>query len=219
MSTFSPIFRGDGDPQVGFSADGYWNDWDPAPDGVFAEDEFDYFGGPPNQANFLMTLTTQSTGTTEIVKPSIVTITRGKLAGGNVGSLHFTDQNYYKVNKFIVLNLFEPAIQITMDGFSPSANLTAIQADVTAKVNSVGLQQTIYLFNFTTQQFVQLDQRNAPTTDTHLTIGAPGTPTDYVDVPNGNVVRMKITYKQTGITQFSAWGCSIDLANWLVTHP
>ena len=216
---FSPVFSGDGDPTIGFSNDNFWPDWDPVPDGIFSENEYDWFGGPPNEANFLMTLTTQATGTTDIVKPAIATILRGKVTGGNIGSLHFIDQNYYKVTKFIVANLTEPAVQFTLEGFSPNNNLTGISIDMMSKANTVGLQQTYYLYNYVTSQYVQLDQRPAPITDTRLTISAPGTATDYVDIPNGNVVKMKVTYKQTGPTAIFSYGCLMDMANWLVSHP
>jgi len=215
---FSPMFSGDGEPTVGSSSDTFWYDWDPT-DGIFAETEQDFFGGPPNQANFLMTLTTAASGVTDVVRPTSVTRVRGMANGGNVGSFHFVDQNYYKVNKGITVNSSEAPIQIVAEGFSPSASLTSLALDIVTQVNTPGLQQRVELFNFATNQYVLIDQRAAPTTDTRYTIGAPGAPNDYVDVPNGNVVRMKISFKQIGPTAFSNWGCRIDLGNWLATHP
>ncbi len=215
---FSPVFSGDGDPQIGFSDDQYWNDWDPV-DGIFAEDEVDYFGGPPNQANFLMDLTTQQGGVTDTVRPYQVSLFRGKANGGNIASLQFIDQNYYKALKGIVANGSEAPIQIIMDGFVSTTNLTALSADIVTKVSTPGLSQIVEMYNFVTNTWVQVDQRTAATSDTHLTIGAPGTASDYVDPTNGNDVRLKISYKQVGPVTQSLWGCSVDLGNWLATHP
>lgn len=216
---FSPVFSGDGDPTVGFSLDGYYNDWDPAPNGIFDETEYDYFGGPPNQANFLMSLTVQQAGTTDVVRPTSVSIFRGRANGGNVGSLHFVDQNYYKVNAGLVLNANESPVTIIAEGFSSTANLTALSVDLMSKVNSAGLLQKVDLYNFVTNQWVNIDQRNATMTDTRITVGAPGTARDYVDAANGNIVRMRISYKPFGPVTQAVWGCSIDLGNWLATHP
>jgi hypothetical protein len=218
-SQFSPVFSGDGDPQIGFSLDNFWPDWDPVPDGIFSEDEFDYFGGPPNQANFLMTVTSQSVGVTEPVRPTSVSLSRGTYISGNVGSFHFVNQVYYQANKGLVMNQTEAPIQIILEGFSPASNLTAMSLDVVSMVTTSGLQQKLELFNYQSSQWVQVDVRAAPVSDTRITVGAPGTPTDYVDVANGNVVKMRISYKQTGPTAILNWGCKIDLANWLVTHP
>lgn len=216
---FASVFSGDGDPQVGFSQDNFWHDFDPFPNGIFSEDEFDYFGGPPNQANFLMAVDSQSVGVTDPVRPTSVSLFRGTYVSGNVGSFHFIDQNYYRANKGLVINQAEAPIQIILEGFSPTANVTALSLDMVTSVSTAGLQQKLELFNFVTSQWVQVDVRAPSTSDTHLTIGAPGTPTDYVDVPNGNVVRMRVSYKQTGPTASLNWGCKVDLANWLVTHP
>lgn len=214
---FSVIFSGDGDPTVGFSEDGYWNDWEPT-DGIFSETEADYFGGAPNQANFLMSLTTGQTGVTDTIKPTSVQLFRGLPGGGNVGSWHFVDQNYYRANKGFVVNSNEAPIQLIVEGFSSTAALTGLSLDMMTQVNTPGLQQKLEVFNFVTNQWVTADTRSAPTVDTRITVSAPGTPSDYVDVPNGNVVRMKVSYKQVGPVTQSNWGCRVDLGNWLATH-
>lgn len=215
---FSSVFSGDLQPQVGSSEDVYWGDWDPM-NGTYAEDEVDFFGGEPNFANFLMTLSTQATGVTDTVRPTSVSLFRGIPNGGNVGSLHFVDQNYYRANKGFTVNAQEAPIQIIMEGFASTASLTGLSADIMTQANTGGLQQTVDMYNFTTNQWVQVDQRAAPTSDTRLTVGAPGTPSNYVDAPNGNIVRMRVSFKATGLTTLANWGCRVDLSNWLASHP
>ena len=129
------------------------------------------------------------------------------------------DQNYYKVNAGLTVNANEAPIQIIAEGFVSTPNLTALSVDLMSKVNTAGLLQKVDVFNFTTNQWVNADQRAAPTTDTRVTIGVPGTASQYVDAANGNIVRLRISYKQTGPVTQSVWGCSIDLGNWLATHP
>ncbi|MBS1721711.1 MAG: hypothetical protein JSS66_01760 [Armatimonadetes bacterium] len=216
---FSPIFSGGGPPTVGSSEDVYWNDWDPQPDGIFDETEQDYFGGSPTEANFLMVLNTQQSGVQETVRPTSVTLFRGVANGGNVGSLHFVDQNYFKAKKGVTLNQSEAPIQMICEGFASTGNLTAMVADVMSKVNTTGLTQIIEMYNFVSNQWVLVDQRAATTTDSRLTVGAPGNAAQYVDTANGNIVRMKISYKVTGPTTQTNWNCSVDLQNWITTHP
>lgn len=218
QGTFSPIFSGDGGPTVGGSEDVFWNDFDPAPNGIFDETEADTFGGPPNEANFLCTINSAQSGVTDVVRPFSVTVNRGKLTGGNLASVQFVDQNYYRVNKFVITNASEAPVQVTCEGFA-TTGLTALALDVMSAVTTTGLKQKLEAYNFTTGQYVQVDDRTATTSDTRLTVGVPGNPNDYVDVPNGNIVRLKISYKPFGPVAQASWGCKIDLANWLATHP
>lgn len=214
---FSPVFSGDGEPTVGSSLDAFWYDWDPT-DGIFTETEQDWYDGPPNQANFLMELNVAQAGVTDVVRPISVQLVRGKYVSGNVGGFHFVDQNYYRATRGLTMNAQESPLQIVIEGFSPSAGLTGISLDVNSQVNTPGLQQVLELFNYTQNKWVVVDQRAATTVDTQVTVGAPGAPAEYID-PNGNVVKMKISFKQVGIVTQSNWGCRIDLGNWLATHP
>lgn len=216
---FAPVFCGGGDPTMGTSTDNYINDWDPQPNGIFDETENDFFGGPPNEANFLMGLVTQSAGVNETVKPSIVTLFRGSYVGGNVGSFHFVDANYYRANKGFVANPTENPIQIILEGFVSTAALTSASIDIESSFTNNSFDQIIEAWNYTTNAWVQVDRRHIGMTDTHVTVGIPGTASQFVDAPNGNVMKMKISFKQTTFVPNPVYGCKINLANWITAHP
>ena len=216
---FSPVFCGGGNPTIGSSADNYINDWDPAPDGIYDENENDYFGGSPNEANFLTTINTQNAGVQEVVRPGTMQILLGANGGGNIGSLYFVDANYLRINRALVPNLVVPSISVQLDGFVSTSNLTSLSLDVASSFTNGSFHQLLDAYNFSTASYVRVDERAMTTTDQRITIGVPGTPSQFVDVPSGNVMRMKISYKQVSIVPTPSYGCKIDLANWITTHP
>lgn len=214
----SPIFSGDGGPTIGVSDDLFWYDWDPSPNGIYDETEQDYFGGAPNEANFLLTATIGQSGTLETLRPTSYTWFRGTHVAGNVGSLHFSDDNRLQGNRGVVANAQEAPIQLVMESFSSTANITAMSLKVESLVTSTGLQQELQLYNFTTGQYVSIDTRAATLTEQTVNVSVPSNPEQYVE-PGSNTVRAKILYRKVGPTSAGNWGCRVDLGNWEVIRP
>lgn len=215
---YSVVFSGDGDPQTGSSGDQFWYDYDPAPNGIYDETEADWFGGPPNQANFMARVTVQDTGVQEILKPTSYIWRRGFHAGGNVGSLHNVDGNYLRANRGVTPLPNDPPLQLEVEGFASTQNLTSISIDLVSSANTAGLQQKVYFRNFTTNTWVIGDTRNVSTSDQRIVVAAPGNPSDYVQ-SGGNTVRALVTFGSTGPIAQPNWQGSFDLLNWITTKP
>lgn len=219
INDFAPVFCGNGDPTIGSSTDNYINDWDPQPDGIFDETENDYFGGPPSEANFLVDLTTQASGVNETVYPDSVTLFRGSYQGGNNASFKFIDQNYYRANKGFVANPTENPVQIILEGTVSTANLTGLSIDVVSSFSNNSFDQIIDAWNYTTSQWIQVDRRHVGLSDAHITVGVPGVAAQFVDAAHFNVMKMRISYKQTNFIPNPVYGCKIDLGTWIASHP
>ncbi|MCC6403788.1 MAG: hypothetical protein IT207_07240 [Fimbriimonadaceae bacterium] len=214
----SPIFSGDGEPLIGTSQDLFWFDYNPAPNGIYDETEQDWFNGTPNEANFLLTAAIGQSGTLETIRPVTYQWFRGQHVGGNVGSLHFSDDNRLQGNKGIVINQNEAPIQLVTEGFASTNVINSMSFNLESMATSVGLQQTVELFNFVSGQYVLLDTRNAPTTDTTISVNVPSNPGQYVE-SGTNVVRAQVTYKAIGPTSISNWGCRVDMGTWDIIKP
>ncbi|MCW5935797.1 MAG: hypothetical protein KIT11_00630 [Fimbriimonadaceae bacterium] len=216
VGVMSPLFSGGGNPTTGSSDDQFWYDLEP--NMIFDETETDFFGGTPNESNFLFKATVAQSGTQETLKPIGVQVVRGKAVGGNVGSLHNVDLNYYRVQKFLVQNQVEAPIQIIIDGFSGATNLTGIQFDLSSGVDTAGLGQVTEAFNFRTGQWIAVDSRGATTADSRMLLNVPGVAADYVESGTGTV-RARVSYRQVAPVQKQIWACRLDLFNWITSRP
>jgi hypothetical protein len=215
---YAPIFAGDGDPQVGTSADQFWYDHDPVPDGTYDETEVDYFGGPPNQANFLAVVRVQNVGVQEVLKPTSYVWRRGFHSGGNVGSLHNVDSNYLRGRRGVTPRITDPPLELEVEGFASTTGLTSIAIDLVSSANTAGLLQKVYFRNFATNSWVLGDTRNVTTTDQRILVAAPGNPSEYVE-PGVNTVRALVTFGSSGPISQPNWTGSFDLLNWITTRP
>jgi hypothetical protein len=216
---FSPewnVFANNG-PQIGTSEDLFW--YDSPPDGVYDETEVDAFDpeeGGAGAGNFLFK-TEINSGPTQTVNPFTFQWVRGTFLSGNVGSLWFDDGNYNSARAGFTLSPTEPPAQIVVESLSPTPNPLAMRFDVDAKANTPGLSMKVELFNFVTNQYVQVVSGTLGTTDTAL-IGFSATPGQCVQ-PGTNTIRAKVSFYRTGLTLLWPWSVSVDRTAWTITSP
>jgi hypothetical protein len=89
--------------------------------------------------------------------------------------------------------------------------------DVDAKASTPGLSMKVELFNFVTNQYVQVVAGPVGTADTAL-IGFSATPAQCVQ-PGTNTIRAKVSFYRTGITLQWPWTVSVDRTAWSITSP
>jgi hypothetical protein len=213
---YATVFSGDGPPTIGASDDVFWYDWDPFTNGVYSEDELDFYGGSPNEANFLLVVRTNPSGTQEIVRPTTYAIRRGTLISGNVGSLHFIDSNQLQVRRGLSIFAGDPPLQVEMDGFSSSTNLVSMNLRVVATASTANLQQSVQAFNFSTNEWVTVDTRAATTTEQNISV-AVSNPNQYVNTDG--TMRMKVRYLPVGPVANSNWSVSLNQSIWENVRP
>ena len=207
------VFSNQG-PQVGGSEDLFWFD-DPQPDGVYDETEVDNFGTEnPGAGNFFFEIAVASTNTQDL-NPISFQWLRGQAVSGTLGSLWFDDQSYLVGRKFFVLNAAEAPIQLVTETFSPTQAITSLRIDVDAKVSTSGLGMKIELYNFTTNQYVQVYNAAASTSDLRG-IGFAANPSQFVQ-SGTNTIRAKTSFYQIGIVLNNGWTASVDQVQWKVT--
>lgn len=212
----SPVFSGGG-VTIGSSEDIFYYDYDGGgPDGIYAENEVDFFDGPPNHANFLLDIVVG--GTSHLVKPASFTPFRGVVTGGNLASLWFSDNNYLRMAPGIVINQAEAPIQLIIESFSPQANIQSMRLDVESAANLNGLVQTIEFRNFATNEWVPIRTDNLTTTDTTFQALAPSNPSQFVH-PTDLTVRARIQIIPGGIILFFPFEARFDRTEWTIVTP
>jgi hypothetical protein len=201
-------------PQIGTSEDLFW--YDSPADGIYDETEPDNFGPEfPGAGNFLFKAQV-GTGNTTTIQPFSYQWFRGNYQSGNIGSLWFNDANYNVAKAGLVLFPSEPPAQLIAETFSPTFTPVGLRLDVDAKVNTPGLNMRIEMFNFSTNQYVQLWSGPVGTTDQYQ-IAFASTPAQFVQ-PGTAVMRAKVSFYRTGLTLVWPWTASVDLINWVVTN-
>lgn len=211
---FSTVFSSGG-PTVGTSVDFYYFDADPE-EGIYAEDEIDQFD-PGNDANFLLKIEAQQTGTVDTRMPSSITQNPGRYVAGALSDIWDSDNFYYEAWPGPVLVSTLKPLQFIIESTSTVETIIALSVQIETKATLANLPQTVELYNFTTSQYVQVDQRNIGTTDGTITVTATGTPSQYVQTGTRKV-RARLGYKPAGAVLVYPWKVSIDKVNWLITR-
>lgn len=147
--------------------------------------------------------------------PDLLTLLRGNYVSGDLAATHFADDVRYVASKGIVFGTQDPPIQVQVEATAPVASTLELQFKFEGSVNSVNLQQTIELFNWTTNQFEVMDQRAATLTDSAVDIVEPTNPNRFIRASDRRM-RAKISYRATGIVSSSLWQARIDRATFKV---
>ena len=207
------VFAANG-PQIGSSENLFY--YDNPPDGIYDETEVDTFDDTFPGANFLLVIEIGSGQTLSLNSSSFQWI-RGFHQSGNLGSLWFDDGIYNVARAGLTLFAGEPPAQLVVETFVPSATINSLRFDLTAKVNTPGLTQRVEAYNYAAGQWVVLKEVPATTTDS-LVISVAANPSNYVD-PVNFVIRMKVSWYQTGLTLVWPWTVSVDRVHWVITTP
>jgi|GEM_PF-4120837 len=139
---------------------------------------------------------------------------RGRNISGGLAEIGVQDGQYLVVARGIVTNQSEAPIQIVFEGTSLWTDISKLQFNLRHKVNTVGLQQTIELYDWVSNTWVQTTTVGAPSTDTTFTVLGPN-PDRFVETTTKRM-KARLQIRRVGPTVASDWKSSIDLVNWTV---
>lgn len=148
----------------------------------------------------------------ESVAPSSLTLARGQVFSGNVGSLASSDDNRLVLRPFIVLNQAERPIQAIIEGNTTVMNPRKIVVSVESHANITNLRQWIEAWNFATNAWDELDMRTLTTTDATVQVSITQNAQNYVS--GTGTVRLRLSYMPVGLVLFYPWEARIDWVNW-----
>lgn len=150
-----------------------------------------------------------------VVAPLSFTTISGVNTGGLLTSLYFSDDNYLTFSPAPVVNSAIPPVQVQFSATSPTFSPASFQISLESNVNATGVFQTLYLFNFSTNAYEQVDNRTATNADQSITISGSGTLSRFVNQGTGEV-RALVAYKQISASSTPTFTASLDLVNWII---
>ena len=156
-------------------------------------------------------------GTQTICYPSDYTIIRGKYLFGELADLFYSDDSRLKIEAGIVLSVIEPPVWLIVEGTSPTESPYGLSFTLEAKANIPGISQKIELYNYVTEEFEEIDTRDATTTDSIVEIPISGDKSRFID-PQNLEMKAQLTWIPSGPIVMWPFNIEIDQSIWTVIH-
>lgn len=183
---------------------GLWSNYPFFPSGTV-------IGGDINRGLFIWDVS-EATKTNFAVTDAITE--RGRVQGGGIAEIASQDGQYMSVANGFIANQSEAPIRMVFEGTSRWTDISKLKFNFRHKVNSPNLEQTLELFDWTTNTWVETSTAAAPQTDTSFVVAGPN-PDRFVN-PTTKKMKARLQIRAVGPTNGSNWGTSIDLVNWTV---
>lgn len=214
MPQFWTMFSGGG-VTIGSSEDLFYYDSDPQPDGIYDETEAENFGGPPGLANLLLVV--EVGGTVSEAFPINYIILAGQYVSGDFTDLWFVDGNSLKVRQSNAAETVYP-VSVIIEGLSPAASITSLKFNLNAFVNLPGNELKVSLFDYSANQWVEIERRGAPTTLVALSWTIGSNPSRFVN-PSTRRMRARVEWRPVASETTVPLLATIDRATWFVGRP
>lgn len=151
-----------------------------------------------------------------VVNPGSYALNLGLLEAGGLSDLFTSDDSYLRVRSWIVPSTLSPEIQITLYGVSPAASPSQLSFQVESKTSYGYVNQTMELWNWTTNSYESVDVRPIGTSDTTATVAASGNLSRFVQSGTGNL-KARVSMKATGPIPATVWRTWYDRTVWIIT--
>ncbi|MEO7454154.1 MAG: S8 family serine peptidase, partial [Fimbriimonadales bacterium] len=150
-----------------------------------------------------------------LVNPNSHTVIAGTVAGGSLPNVNVADNVYFSFFPGIVFSSSQAPVLVELRGNSVQAIPNSLAFVIESAGTSANLVQTIEMFDYINQVWVQADVDTLTTTDTTYTANAPGPPTNFITPATGSVA-VRVGVKPNGPIFVYPWTYRIDLAGWAV---
>jgi hypothetical protein len=169
---------------------------------------------PTVDADFALVVSGVVPPQTKGTVPDDFTAIRGLQIAGGLDDVLESDDSYLKFQPGIVLSPMEPPVWIEFGGTLPDDSPTTLHFSVEASANTIGLTQTIEVFNFNSGQYELVDLRAASVnSDLVATIDLSAEISNVVQSGTG-AVKSRIGWRATGPVVLLPWTICIDHVVW-----
>jgi hypothetical protein len=152
----------------------------------------------------------------QIITASSYTAFRGFLLSGTLADTFQSDNSYLRFQPGITLFPSEPPVWLIFEGSLPTDQPNTLSVRVEARVNTLGLVQTIDMFNWTNGQYANVSTTNASlNSDGILTIDLTENISRFVR-PVSGLMRTRIGWKANGPVFLFPWTASVDQVVWIM---
>lgn len=211
---FSDLFSGGG-VSVGTSEDIFNYDFDPDPNGIYEWQEWDYFGGTPNEANFFARMIVN--GTAQELLPSSYTIVRGNYLGGALTDIWYDDQSFLSVQRGFVPSLNEAPINVEVQTVAPTTSILSMTFNAQVWCDKNGLLAKLELFNYNSNQWVMWDSWTTNGVEQTRSLIVTSNPGQYVQSGTRNV-KARLTVKRGPSVLGTTFKADIDRMTWNIVR-
>jgi glucose/arabinose dehydrogenase len=147
------------------------------------------------------------------VSPDVVQVIEGRLVSGGPSQLAASDDQYVVAQRW-KSPASGPHVQLIIEGTSARLTSSQITLQVEARVNIVGIIQTIEAYNFAANSWTLLDSISAPTTDTLRSLTITSSPSNYIQ-PGTGKVRIRLGFGETS-PFLPRWSSYTDFVRWTI---
>lgn len=154
----------------------------------------------------------------EVVAPSSVILQNGTFVGGNLASLARSDDDRYRTKLNLASDELGHQVQILMTCVSPLASPASFDVVIEDRGSIPGTTRTVSLFNWTTNQWVEMGTGTTTATDKTVAYSASGDLSRFVQAGT-RAVRCRLGYDLIFADEAVAWSVDLDLAVFRIGHP
>ncbi|MCO5295522.1 MAG: hypothetical protein M9921_01560 [Fimbriimonadaceae bacterium] len=151
------------------------------------------------------------------VVPATMTVGPGLRVSGTVADLFTSNDQYVDVRKNLAAEEVGANIEVLLTTTCPTATPSALEVSLESRIQISGVKQWIRLWDYTASAWVQIDDRFIGTSDTTITVAAPGSLSRFVQAGT-RTMRMKIGLREVAAETTQAWHAWLDRAIWRVTQ-
>ena len=144
-------------------------------------------------------------------------VIRGIQISGSIADTYQSDDSYLQFKPGITLSSPEPPVWLEFTGTLPNEHPASLAFSIESKANTVGLVQTIELFNFQSGNYEEVDSSQATIIDSLFEIQATGNIGRFVEAGSGKV-KTRLAWRASGPVLLFPWTVSIDHIQWTVTN-
>ncbi len=148
------------------------------------------------------------------VPPTAFSVTQGALVSGTLQDLLSSDDSRVVVEARRPTELAVASAEIQVTGTSPTASPGSLTFVVEAASNGAPARQRIELFNYQTNSWETVDERDTAPSDRTVSVTIVSNASRFVQ-PATRAVRARIGIHDRGVT-FLSWGATYDFVQWRV---
>lgn len=138
---------------------------------------------------------------------------RGTHLSGNEASLTDIDGDYLVSGPGATIHASDPPIQLVLNGNTNRSNVLELRFTTRLSVSTAGLRSRISFYNFRTNLWDSVDERDAPTSDTTIRLTVSSDVGRYIEGTSG-ALRVKVSVFQSRPPVWPGWKARFDLASW-----
>ncbi|MCW5940526.1 MAG: choice-of-anchor B family protein [Fimbriimonadaceae bacterium] len=139
---------------------------------------------------------------------------RGRLLGGNLDSLSANDQNYLEIGVGLVANPSEAPLRVIFESTSKWQDISRIRFSYRNRVDASGLNQTLELYDWIADQWVNVQSVASPLADTSYEVVGPN-PDRFVQAGT-KAMKARLSVKPGGPVSLQNWKTAIDQASFIL---